>query len=198
MNAPAYDTEKQAWIYPEAWTPELREQWEAIQGERIHHEKRGEAAAAAVKRATESPEALLSAAREATGAAKREADAAERRAAGEVAWRKALESHDADTLARIATVEGDIVILRTMTYRESVDAELRAQSLVAAAKSPRQAATDLVGAHLDALVKTVLHPDVVRLKALIEKRPGLVSEMQRERDKLTTAAREAEGKDFAP
>jgi hypothetical protein len=198
MNAPTFDTEKQVWTYPDAWTPELREQWEAVNGERIHHEKRAESAVAALKRATESPEALLAAAREATSAAKREADATERRTAGEAAWRKAVEEHGADMVERIDTVEGDVVILRMMTLREINDTEFRVRTLVQKAQSEKQAVFDTLGAHLDALVATVLHPARPRLKELIERRPALIKDMQAARDKLTEARRFDEGKDFAP
>lgn len=185
-----------AWKYPDGWTDEQRRTWEGIQGRKIAETKALEDIQARAAAAASSPEALIAQQRREADEAQRERECAERRAQGEAAWAKAREER-AD-IERTDTIEGDVVIQRAMTRQEADASVVRANNLAENAKTKAQAFADVMGAHRDALLSTVLHPSRERVRALCERYPSLYAHMEHKRDKLIDGRRLDEGKGSAP
>jgi hypothetical protein len=189
--------EGETWHYPDGWSDDDRRAWEGIQGRKLAETKRAFDVTAAQEAAATSPAAMLAAARAEADESTRARERAERASLGETAWRKAVELHG-DRVCRIATVEGDIIIMAAMSEADVDYSNARAANLVANAKGNAIGAhAAFMGAHRDAMVGKVIHPERDRVKALAKKYPGLWADLEFARDVMIRGRRDDEGKEPA-
>ncbi len=215
-TSPTQDPATLAWTYPAAWTEDQRTQWEHATGELKAVTIALEAAVTGAAAALASPDALLTQTRAAVLEAKRSADALRRSTAGQLAWIQAVVAHGAD-VARIDTVEGDVLIMLYMTEAEVDHANARADRLLATARASAPAddakareAAEIRGlhehaaAHLDEVLKKTTvggldeKASAERLRYLTGRYAGLSTRLTRMRDALVMGFRVREEKDSAP
>lgn len=134
MNAPIYSADTSSWMYPPQWSDAQRVQWEAATGQLIHEKREGARVDAAVDTLLSSPEMIIAAKRIEVDEAKRARETAERRGKGEAAWLLERARLGA-TIDRLDTVEGDVIIVATMTTDEIESADEAAQRLLDAARA---------------------------------------------------------------
>lgn len=199
-DAPAGAEWAGLWAYPDApmWSPEDRENWTLINGQKIHETKALEFAVAALDAATQSPSALMAQARLEVSEVQRAREAAERRKIGEAAWLTARETLGAGC-ARADGEEGDVFILRRQKELELVHVEHMAE-LGASKHHPdsMMAKTERAGARLNGLLAIICHPSPERARQQLTEYPLLVGHLYSVRDTLILGWRLEQGKDSAP
>jgi hypothetical protein len=190
------------WTYPEspAWSDADREAWEAVQGRKLHHDQARAAAEAKSVADASSPAALLAVARLEADEAQREREAAERRAAGAAAWTDALGKHGTKVTKIDDLTEGDVIVLRAWTARESDNADRRAEMVAAGILkqggqgAEERAMVERTGVYLDETLKSVLHPARERMTYLLDRYSLLRGRIYAERDRLILGIRTDQGK----
>ena len=189
-----------AWIYPPAFGEDDRRAWEGIQGRRLNEAARTSALLAEQAAAASSPAALLAAARGEADEAQRTRERTERAAKGAAVWARAVEQFG-DRVRKVATVEGDVIIIRRMTQTEADMSNARATNLaIAAGKNPLAAHAAFLGAHRDALLDTVVGDKDTRARAkeLCERYSAFWGHLEAMRDEMIDGRMRDEGKEPAP
>lgn len=191
-----------AWAFPPAWTEQQRDTWAEIQGNLTAEKRRLDGVHTALANHLQAPESMLAAARAEVDEAQKAREAAERLAQGVKALQKARETYGAN-LRHMNTVDGDIVIMVSMTLLEADAANARARHLHAQAiesdpKNFLRAEFEATGAHRDSMKAKIVWPPRERFEEITTSRPALWGDVAEMRNDMARARADAEGKGSAP